>query len=427
MSETKVTPRVDYLPVDAEFVGTFQARQDLGIEFEEPHGINYLDSPLGVYVSETKAGRRYDVVVDHEPLMGDELHGFLSEAAPNKSHFDRGAVTSDWQVVDRATTSRRRWVNAEDKALVTTHSLLGEPWEEFMRSRTTFLDALDDETRIPDLYNLHYCCSKPEDKSPRGILEDLVTVRSQTLEGMLTMLEEAGIEDPPERILEEFQLHVGGDFREEIRSLKIDNLEGVKRAIEVGHLNKSVLYRALGRLSDEQVEFFAQQALRTIYDEIELEDGTVFITLSDRLNIPLSESLTRRHTVIDGPYTKEVIPVQFKDGETHDLVLPGTVERVIPFVTISPAITWVQGSENRKFILERRTSHTNFQRVDGVLGVLAVAYFSPDIRAGWREYLPIRNSREQVMGPAQVPVLALMRKAQLLKSRFVETAETLAS
>ncbi len=60
--------------------------------------------------------------------------------------------------------------------------------------------------------------------------------------------------------------------------------------------------------------------------------------------------------------------------------------------------------------------------VDGLLGVLALAYLQPDARADWPKRQKI-GKRVQEMEAAQVPVLALMKKQSLLGSALVEAAE----
>lgn len=64
------------------------------------------------------------------------------------------------------------------------------------------------------------------------------------------------------------------------------------------------------------------------------------------------------------------------------------------------------------------------RRVNLLTGLLAVAYFDPEVRRGWPKEMKLRRfGPKQFMGPAQVPVLALMRREQILDSKFFPAAE----
>ncbi|HWC30175.1 MAG TPA: hypothetical protein VG845_08850, partial [Dehalococcoidia bacterium] len=59
-------------------------------------------------------------------------------------------------------------------------------------------------------------------------------------------------------------------------------------------------------------------------------------------------------------------------------------------------------------------------------GFLSVLYFLPELTEGWPEWKPLAaEGKSNYMGPAQVPVLALLNKAASLDSVFVERCESL--
>jgi hypothetical protein len=60
-------------------------------------------------------------------------------------------------------------------------------------------------------------------------------------------------------------------------------------------------------------------------------------------------------------------------------------------------------------------------------GFLSVLYFLPETTHGWPEWKPlVAEGKSNYMGPAQVPVLALLNKAASLDSIFIERCEALA-
>jgi len=63
-------------------------------------------------------------------------------------------------------------------------------------------------------------------------------------------------------------------------------------------------------------------------------------------------------------------------------------------------------------------------RLNPLTGLLAVAYFSPEIIGKWPMHVGLPGSKShQVMGPAQVPVLAMMQHRSLLRSSFLTNLE----
>lgn len=63
-----------------------------------------------------------------------------------------------------------------------------------------------------------------------------------------------------------------------------------------------------------------------------------------------------------------------------------------------------------------------------LLGLLAVAYCLPQLRVSWPKKIGLRGlERKQEMGAAQLPVLALMKRAGLLNCSLVAAMEALDS
>ncbi|MEK7571459.1 MAG: hypothetical protein AAB553_04225 [Patescibacteria group bacterium] len=106
---------------------------------------------------------------------------------------------------------------------------------------------------------------------------------------------------------------------------------------------------------------------------------------------------------------------------------------------LSPMLHWKSTAGKRTWLFDQPTGelasgielgdprHVN---PDTFVGLLSVAYFSPDI-TGDRENWPMSmglpgSDREPPMGAAQVPVLAYMNKRGLLESHFISRAEAVA-
>jgi hypothetical protein len=101
--ELLIMPKADTLPAGAELIGNLQVSQDLGIRFQEPNGVAYLDAPLHVFRTRQPGGDRFDVRVEHQPLDSAQLFGFLREVAPNKRPLNSMyGVLADWRIVDQA-------------------------------------------------------------------------------------------------------------------------------------------------------------------------------------------------------------------------------------------------------------------------------------------------------------------------------------
>ena len=61
---------------------------------------------------------------------------------------------------------------------------------------------------------------------------------------------------------------------------------------------------------------------------------------------------------------------------------------------------------------------------DALTGLVTIPYFLPESRRGWRAWQPlVKNGKSNYVGPASVPVVALMHRRALLNSAIVRSAE----
>jgi hypothetical protein len=64
--------------------------------------------------------------------------------------------------------------------------------------------------------------------------------------------------------------------------------------------------------------------------------------------------------------------------------------------------------------------------LDPLVGLVTIPYFLPELRKNWRPWQPlVKNGKSNYIGPASMPVVALMHRRALLNSAFIRNAEEL--
>ena len=59
-----------------------------------------------------------------------------------------------------------------------------------------------------------------------------------------------------------------------------------------------------------------------------------------------------------------------------------------------------------------------------MLGLVTVPYFLPELRKNWPAWKPlVKNGKSNYIGPASVPMMALLHRRALLNSALVRSAE----
>jgi hypothetical protein len=62
--------------------------------------------------------------------------------------------------------------------------------------------------------------------------------------------------------------------------------------------------------------------------------------------------------------------------------------------------------------------------MDSLAGLVTIPYFLPELRKNWRPWQPlVKNGKSNYIGPASVPVVALIHRRALLNSAFIRNAE----
>ena len=418
----------ELVPDNAKQTGEILVSQDLGVSFTEPEHIKLLDATSAVYRSRTHNGERFDVLLHHDPLNGRQLLGFLKEVAPNKIDVSPEGVIGDWDVTDRAKDPGAR----PEQRLVDLHSFLGQPWLEFIRSQPAFLATMED-ARAPRFYSPIFGYDKPQllrEQSLRELsLREIVRIGATSVDKMVEMVERAGEGAEREVVLEALQIEV--NKRRQPPQKPIHRKEVIQRRFQSWSSSRKATFiqSILAGLTEEQRQAMLESAVDEFFETMVMPDGHEYGFARSRLQRPLEDSYEDRTKVTDGSYEGEFLKLPGRHGKLEDVLIPGSVRRFTDGPEITPRIAWTRDKNGkREFVFERGVHiGQNLGFSDGVLGVLAVAYFSPELRAEWPERMGIRGSRNQFMGPAQVPVLALMRSKQLLKTDFVEAVESIAA
>lgn len=421
----------EVVPKDAVHVGELIISADLDVSFPEPNDLTYLDLPLSIYRTHGFDGERFDVVSSHEPLNGQQLLGFLKEIAPNKRLGETAdAVISDWNILDRIQDPNAAFA----RRLVDLHKQLGSSWAEFAKSQPGFLSTMN-AARMPYFDRLYYTSSiaslLPVDETlAERAFGDLVLSASTTILQILDIFQKSGMPDADSFVLGALRSEV--NKKRHLPQKSITRVDTMQRRFQSWHPSRkrTFLKGLVSALSDEQHTIVMKRAVDELYDTFEFPDGKEYAYPRSLLkNETLAEAFAKRNTAVDGVYEGQFInlpPKRPGRRDRVDVLIPGSMRRIADGAKISPLISWQRDRNGvRKFVFERQTYIDDGVRFrDGVLGALAVAYFSPDIRAEWPEEMSIGDSRKQFMGAAQIPVLALLRQKQLLKSDFVEATES---
>lgn len=364
MTGTELMKRQAHIPVDAELTQTLTPRET-GLDFEEPAGVSLLDSQLHVYEAHDDKGTSFYVHMGDAALNGAQLYNFLLATAP--SDVDPGVrdVVGDWKLLvspNRHDPLARR--------LGVMHTKLGEAWETFIEGSYEYitllqglgLNAIQARSAMKAYANL----DEVDVYAFSLVAENL---KRGTLNDLVTAFEPVAEEDQ--------------------RDMLYANAR--KKINERLHRSKPIT---------------ADQTVSRIYNTWSTHSKAKFI--EEHFADLSAEDLKR---VTDSWYEREAVS-------------SAASERLM-----QPAISWRRESGARKFMIGQQHLETQERYricTDGILGALAVAYLSPEVRTQWPQRMGLPGANyQQFMGPAQVPVLTLMFEKQLLeRSSLVRALET---
>jgi hypothetical protein len=110
--------------------------------------------------------------------------------------------------------------------------------------------------------------------------------------------------------------------------------------------------------------------------------------------------------------------------------------------SLTPVIRWdnTKGRRSLRFggltpsetaLLNRLANETEAapedQAFDPLLGFLVIPYLVPELRKNWPAWKPlVKGGKSNYIGPASVPVMALLHRSPILRSDFIRAAEAFA-
>lgn len=423
------------LPRNAEHLHTVIPNEVLGLALPEAPGVDYASTPLDIYRSPQQDGsERFDAITQSAPLAGQELFSFLRLVAPADFGNLKGVI-DDWKVVDQAHRSNvGGFAKARAQELVELHRHLGKSWMEFLKSREVLLDVLVDGQEVDAIHTTRRV-QRLVDESTMTIGAGHIAYHTARARRELTKVLERGFEasgaaDPQGNVLD---MMTGAVNSVRHGKRPITNTHKIRTyfASMPNEQRERAILRLLRSMDEADQTSFIKGAKSELYEALTAESGAIYLFPRQYLKRPIADSIAAGKTgkIVVGRYQADTVliyPREEGDAKPDVLMLPESIIELEPAKTVSPLLTWRRDSEgNRDFVIRRARDNRNFGRfADGVLGVLLSAYLSPEIRENWPSELPIRDSRKQYIGAAQVPVLALMRQKQLLRSDVFEALET---
>jgi hypothetical protein len=405
------------------------ASELLGRDVEE-----HYDLALGqalihiVTVGEPDGSTRYAALTD-APLTGTQFLKFLSATS-----FDRyegnmltdedhtADITSDWDLPDLA-----HGTNTEEIELLAMHKTLGSAWKLFMPHRKLFSETI---------YHPFY------------VFEGLRIALSASGEKKRSLVHNVCRNPEAKSLLDEDSPDVAKTFEEIVSGLE-------------GHIGK--VQRAGENMGSEGAIALEQEISRRISQL----DRPQYLRLLTFYNIH-THYIFPEDTRPDYDDYEEVRPLQ---GQVVDVRYPDWGKRAAGNVyaakaligtnskggigvevapdsvqntnVLYPVLRWKRDSHGNRLWdftpitqkegrLYRRLAQTSVpsglsfdsQRFNTITGALLSAYLQPDIRNTWHREVPLPGSDgAMLIGPAQIPVLALMKRNQLLGSELTESIE----
>jgi DNA-binding MarR family transcriptional regulator len=393
----------------------------VGIDFEEPSSLAYLDSKAGVYHSREDGIDRFDISFEHPALDGVGLYSLLKTAAPSPNQRQSG-VLDDWNIFDDALESD------EYRHLLRRHTILGSAWNEFALSRDAFRSVLYDSEppRSPSPF-VNLMTIKSMIKST---LRTVAGESSGSVASIVAKLEEAGVENAYELVIETIKSETNGGGR-----VPVSTTEAAEKRFRSWHTTRGKRWftmRLFEELSDEAKRQLTQNLVPDLFDMIITDEGNQLGYPKEYLTTePLSDIYAKGPKVRARRLEVKSISVPNRAGQLTEIYIPGSEVRVEEGPKIAPLISWVRDREgSRKFVIQRQTQEKEQTLYwDGILGAIVIAYLSPQVRANekiWPKEAGIPGYKlTNEMGEAQVPVMALMQQKHFLQSDLIKAAESL--
>ena len=428
------------------------ARKIVGSSFQETKNLTLADVPIytvAIPISETTT--EFMACLD-VAMTRSTMYDFLVGACPNKEQRpDYDGVIADWILPQKKTPPKPETEEKETyyNKLNRLHEGLKEHWVEFERNRPLWLAIMGGQDHLPDRFT-------------NGPFRSLGQVSAE--------YGREGANMSAAKLRRFFAAESLGDgadaLAQFIRSTpKAQRIPKIQRMSTAKVLNTfthfgikdraKYLKQALDESSWETRIKFAQAYAENVFDRVNMTDGEgqpheVYIRkdyVGDNENLNETPDRLGRRVINYDSYYIEAAPVVTEEGSVEYRLDYSTLrwkDAIKPFLHWKTILEPNNPSQTkREWILDyvpghqlpelmRDLSEKDFKRDDNahrlrfspLAGMLTVAYFSPEIVESWPQHVGLPDSDSQnVMGPAQVPVLASIRRNDLARSVFISTLE----
>lgn len=422
----------EHIPLGADHLGKIVPRYSLTLPTRESVDLSFYDSPIDVWAVDDNESQRFYAAPDHPPLGGQQLLSFLRQIAPNKTMQSALEVISDWRIVDQTGDG-----NDYANDIVRQHQRMGRSWLDFMKSRQAFLSVMEEDIGPPYFGRwLDEIFLSPDELSS-SCYQYLISFASKSIKDMIEVLNSGGIEDAESLIFEALSSEVNQSRRGLQPITNRDKITSRYRDWGKARQHSFMSHFFRSTLPEDKANDLIQSVADRDFTTFTSEDGQSYSYPKAHLaeGFDLQGCYDNRQTVKRMHFEAEVMDFIDEKGDISTIVMPGSLKQHDDFKPhlIKPLISWQKdSSDRRRFVIERGLEGDKTY-IDGVLGILAVAYLSPSITRKWpiRKGITSRTSKnysfEQRMTEAQVPVLALLLRDELLSSDFIKVAEDLAT
>lgn len=422
-----------------------QARELVTAQFSEPAGLTLLRAPIHVVrINSDSPQTEYMACIDRA-LTRSTFEPFLEGAAPYKCSnrygqrsFAIDGVIADWRLPDLHGEGSDRLNEMHSQAL-------GQHWQVFRASRELFMNTLT----TPDVLPKHIGDSPDRPlRSFNEITADFLTkgvfMGSHDIREFFRRPEFADVREAIADIIKSMPK------AEKSRRMKSANSETVlDQFSNFGQKNRVKYLRRLMHGADENVRNrIIQEYSAYAFDALVLpllddeEPKTWYVKKAGAVEGVYDDvdRVWKTHLVYD-TYSLEATAVRMGNGSVRYVVLDHDTLRRKYFV--KPLLHWRKSENGERTwdfdFLSRNQLPSQISelvdkdtlseedrdpRLNPLAGLISIAYFSPDIVKQWPAQVGLPGGRySQTMGPAQVPVLAMMRSNDLLNSEFLANLE----
>lgn len=360
------------------------ATELLGGKVEEFGGLKLAESPIHGFRIERPTGVEVLAVMPDVKLGSDAFLGLLQSSAPHRIGKipDRYDVVADYLPLDP---------NNENKSesLLRLHSKMGSDWIDFMKHFSLFGQTImerDEDIAIKEI-------ARRGKLGGGGLDFQYLQIRDKIW----------ATQDPVNISV------YGGRYPDEA-------------TLELRNRRSEWKPRYEGDEVGGYIDYFddSDEARKSL--KLKIEPGSILrITFEDTFQAVVRRRFTGRHAshredlVIDELTSTNVLVPTFhlgkdEDGERSWIIDPvendkelGLLDEFIEGYSLPPELRFDR------------------QRFNPLVGLLTAAHLSPEITADWPKEQQIGNKgRPNQMGAAQVPVLALQRRGELVQSPFAK-------